>query len=421
MLTPTSDNAQDARYLLDAEQDARVPLAPTTTELAYLEGAFPFNRRDPLMPRSLVVAPGADRIRLAIATAMAAAALLAAAALAGCGLPADATELAGVRVVPIHSPSDKIVGQETAVLTPAPNVPAPITRTHATRVIVNLDVTEQAMRLADGVEYTMWTFGGTVPGTFIRVREGDFVEMHLRNAANSTMPHNIDLHAVTGPGGGAAASLTLPGHETVFTFTAMNPGLYVYHCATSPVPMHMANGMYGMILVEPKAGLTKVDREYYVMQSEFYTKGKFGEPGMQSLDMEKGIDENPTYVVFNGSVGALIGDKALQAKVGERVRLFVGDAGPNLTSSFHVIGEVFDNVYTEGGTVTTQHNVQTTLIPAGGSAIVEFGVEKSGNLILVDHSIFRAFNKGALGMLHVTGTDDTRVFAAVKGSTPATR
>ena len=177
------------------------------------------------------------------------------------------------------------------------------------------------------------------------------------------MPHNIDLHAVTGPGGGAKASLTLPGQESVFTFTAMNPGLFVYHCATSPVPMHMANGMYGMILVEPKAGLPKVDREFYVMQSEFYTKGKFGEHGMQTLDMDKGIDEKPTYVVFNGSVGALTGDKALQAKVGERVRLFVGDAGPNLTSSFHVIGEIFDNVYTEGGSVATQHNVQTTLDP----------------------------------------------------------
>ena len=313
----------------------------------------------------------------------------------------------------IRTASEAVSGEEVATLTAAPNVPPPITRTHATKVIVNLDIIEKPMRLADGVDYAMWTFGGTVPGSFIRVREGDLVELHLKSAANSTMPHNIDLHAVTGPGGGAHASLTLPGHESVFTFSAMNPGLFIYHCATSPVPMHMANGMYGMILVEPKAGLPKVDHEFYVMQSEFYTKGKFGDPGMQSLDMEKGIDEKPTYVVFNGSVGALTGDHALQAKVGERVRLFVGDAGPNLTSSFHVIGEVFDNVYSEGGSVATQHNVQTTLIPAGGSTIVEFGVEKSGDLILVDHSIFRAFNKGALGMLHVSGPDDARVFAAV--------
>jgi nitrite reductase (NO-forming) len=357
--------------------------------------------------------------RLLIAFAVALAGVLATVGLIGCGTTAEARVAGDRATVPVRMPSDEIVGTETAVLTAAPSVPAPITRTHATKVIVNLDVTEKTMRLADGVDYTMWTFGGSVPGTFIRVREGDLVELHLKNAAKSTMPHNIDLHAVTGPGGGAHASLTMPGHETVFTFTAMNPGLYVYHCATSPVPMHIANGMYGMILVEPKAGLPKVDREYYVMQSEFYTPGKFGDPGLQSLDMQKGIDEKPTYVVFNGSVGALTGANALKARVGERVRLFVGDAGPNLVSSFHVIGEVFDNVYTEGGTIASQHNVQTTLIPAGGSAIVEFGVEKAGDLVLVDHSIFRAFNKGALGILSVAGDDDARVFAAVKGSAPA--
>jgi nitrite reductase (NO-forming) len=317
--------------------------------------------------------------------------------------------------VPVRTPSDAIVGQEVAMLTAAPNVPPPITRTHATRVIVNLDVTEARMRLADSAEYTMWTFGGTVPGRFIRVREGDLVELHLRNAASSTMPHNIDLHAVTGPGGGAKASLTIPGHESVFTFTAMNPGLFVYHCATSPVPMHMANGMYGMILVEPREGLPKVDREFYVMQSEFYTRGAFGDHGLQELDMDKGVEERPTYVVFNGSVGAMTGDRALQARVGERVRLFVGNAGPNLTSSFHVIGEVFDNVYTEGGSTAVEHDVQTTSIPAGGSAIVDFGVEQPGDLVIVDHAIFRAFNKGALGLLHVTGTQNPSVFAAIKG------
>ena len=316
--------------------------------------------------------------------------------------------------IPIHVPSDEIVGQETAILTDAPNVPPAITRDHATKVIVNLEVIEKKMRLADGVEYTMWTFGGSVPGKFIRVREGDLVEMHLTNSASSTMPHNIDIHAVTGPGGGAKTSLTMPGGESIFTVTAMNPGLFVYHCATSPVPMHMANGMYGMILVEPKDGLAKVDREFYVMQSEFYTKGAFGAKGLQELDMQKGIDEKPTYVVFNGSTDAITGDKALKAKAGDRVRIFVGDAGPNLTSSFHVIGEIFDNVYEEGGSVA-QHNVQTTLIPAGGASIVEFGVENPGDLILVDHSIFRAFNKGTLGMIKVEGRQNSKVFAAVKG------
>ena len=337
--------------------------------------------------------------------------IVATAAVAGIG---KSGRDAGYSLIPIHTPSDEIVGQEIAQTTDAPNVPAPITRTHATKVIVNLEVIEKKMRLADGVEYTMWTFGGSVPGKFIRVREGDLVEMHLKNNASSTMPHNIDMHAVTGPGGGAKTSLTLPGHESIFTFTAMNPGLFVYHCATSPVPMHMANGMYGMILVEPKEGLAPVDREFYIMQSEFYTKGAFGAKGLQQLDMDKGIAERPTYVVFNGSVDGVMGEKALKAKVGDRVRIFFGDAGPNLTSSFHVMGEVFDNVYTEGGTVA-QHDVQTTMVPAGGATIVEFGVENPGELMFADHSIFRAFNQGALGMMMVTGKQNPKVFAAVKG------
>ena len=298
-----------------------------------------------------------------------------------------------------------IIGSEKAKLTIAPNVPPPITRKHATKVIVHLETSEVRGRLADGVEYTFWTFGGVVPGKFIRIREGDLVEFHLHNRPDSRMPHNIDLHAVTGPGGGATSSFTAPGHTSVFSFKALNPGLYVYHCATAPVGMHIANGMYGLILVEPEGGLPKVDREYYVMQSEFYTKGRHGEAGYQPFSMEKAVDERADYVVFNGSVGALIGDNALRAKTGERVRLFVGNGGPNLVSSFHVIGEVFDKVYVEGGTLINR-NVQTTLVPAGGAAIVEMEMQVPGHNILVDHSIFRAFNKGALGMLEVAEDDE---------------
>ncbi len=228
---------------------------------------------------------------------------------------------------------------EQAILTPAPNVPPPITRKHASKVIINLEVKEITKHLADGVDYVFWTFGGDVPGSFIRIREGDFVEFHLNNAPDSKMPHNIDLHAVTGPGGGAAASFTAPGHSSQFSFMALNPGLYVYHCATAPVGMHIANGMYGLILVEPKEGLPPVNREFYVMQGEFYTAGKFGEEGLQPFDLEKAVDERPSYVVFNGAVGALSGDKALKANVGEKIRFFVGNGGPNLVSSFHIIGE----------------------------------------------------------------------------------
>ena len=304
-----------------------------------------------------------------------------------------------------------VQGVETAVLAQAPNVPPPITRKHPAKVIVNLEVKEVTKRLADGVDYVFWTFGGDVPGSFIRIREGDFVEFHLNNHQDSKMPHNIDLHAVTGPGGGAASSFTAPGHSSQFSFKALNPGLYVYHCATAPVGMHVGNGMYGLILVEPKDGLPPVDREYYVMQGDFYTVGRYGEEGLQQFDMMKAIDEKPTYVVFNGSVGSLVGDKAITAKVGERVRLFVGNGGPNLVSSFHVIGEIFDNVYQEGGVVASQHQVQTTMIPAGGSAMVDFKVEVPGTYILVDHSLFRAFNKGALGMLKVDGPANQIVYS----------
>ena len=306
----------------------------------------------------------------------------------------------GVRADEKSAATLEVVGEEIAVLTTAPDVPPPITRKHATKVIVNLETKELPGRLSDGVEYLFWTFGGVVPGKFIRVREGDLVEFHLHNHPDSRMPHNIDLHAVTGPGGGATSSFTAPGRTSVFSFKAINPGLYVYHCATAPVGMHIANGMYGLILVEPEEGLPEVDREYYVMQSEFYTKGNHGEAGYQPFSMEKALREDADYVVFNGAVGSMVGDAALPAKPGERLRLFVGNGGPNLVSSFHVIGEVFDKVYVEGGTLVNR-NVQSTLIPAGGSAIVEMVMQVPGVNILVDHSIFRAFNKGALGMIRV--------------------
>ncbi|MBP7973813.1 MAG: nitrite reductase, copper-containing [Kaistella sp.] len=308
----------------------------------------------------------------------------------------------------------KVSGEtETQQKVNPPTVPAPVGDRAAKKVIVHLEATEEEGELADGVTYKFWTFNSTVPGTFIRIRVGDEVELHLKNASNSVMPHNIDLHAVNGPGGGAEATNVAPGKTAIFNFKALNPGLYVYHCAAAPVPMHIANGMYGLILVEPAGGLPKVDREYYIMQSEFYTKGKTDEKGLQDFDQDKGVDENPTYVVFNGKKNALMGDKMLEAKVGETVRLYVGNAGPNLASSFHVIGEIFDRVYVEGGSKINE-NVQTTLIPAGGAVIVEFKVEEPGEYVLVDHSIFRAFNKGAIGKLKVTGEKNPQVYNKVQ-------
>ncbi|MDR3387298.1 MAG: copper-containing nitrite reductase [Rudaea sp.] len=297
-----------------------------------------------------------------------------------------------------------------AVLTNPPNVPAPTFRNYPAKVIVELEVIEKEMPISEGVTYTFWTFGGTVPGKFIRVRQGDTVELHLKNNPNNKMPHNIDLHGVTGPGGGAASTFTAPGHESQFTFKALNQGIYVYHCATAPVGMHIANGMYGLILIEPPEGLPPVDHEYYVMQGDFYTTGKYREKGLQPFDMEKAIDEKPTYVLFNGAEGSLTGDKALTAKTGQTVRIFVGNGGPNLVSSFHIIGEIFDRVQQEGGT-HPQENVQTTLIPSGGAAIVQFHTEVPGSYVLVDHSIFRAFNKGALAILRVDGPENKTIYS----------
>ena len=305
------------------------------------------------------------------------------------------------------------VSQEMlAELTAPPDVPRAIGRRKAKKLIVNMEILEKEGTMTDGTTYNYWTFGGTVPGSFIRTRVGDEVEFTLSNHPDNKLPHNIDLHAVTGPGGGATSSFVAPGHEKKFNFKTLNEGLYVYHCATAPVGMHVANGMYGLILVEPEGGLPQVDKEYYIMQGDFYTKGENGDPGLQPFDMQKAVDEDADYVVFNGSVGALTGDNAITAEVGETVRLYVGNGGPNLVSSFHVIGEIFDKVWVEGGN-SINENVQTTLIPAGGAAIVEFRVDVPGTFILVDHSIFRAFNKGALGMLKVNGEENKTIYSGV--------
>ncbi len=297
-----------------------------------------------------------------------------------------------------------------AALTSPPFVPPPTNRKHPAKVVVELEVLEKEMPISEGVSYTFWTFGGTVPGSFIRVRQGDTVEFHLKNHPSSKMPHNIDLHGVTGPGGGAASSFTAPGHQSRFTFKALNEGIYVYHCATAPVGMHVANGMYGLILVEPPQGLPKVDKEYYVMQGDFYTTGRYREKGLQPFDMEKAIDEKATYVLFNGAEGAMTGEKAITANVGETVRLYVGNGGPNLVSSFHVIGAIFEEVRYEGGT-NIQKNVQTTLIPAGGAAVVTFKAKVPGSYVLVDHSLTRAFNKGALAILKINGPENKAIYS----------
>jgi nitrite reductase (NO-forming) len=290
------------------------------------------------------------------------------------------------------------------------DLPGPLTRRPPTTARVDLEAVEVVGRLDDDTTYPYWTFNGQVPGPFIRLRVGDTVEVHVKNQPTSRMIHSVDFHAATGPGGGAILTQTPPGEVRVFTFQALNPGLYVYHCATPMVAHHVTSGMYGLILVEPEGGLPPVDREFYVMQGELYTQRPFGQHGPQEFSLEKLLAERAEYLVFNGAVGALTQAHPLEARVGETVRLFFGVGGPNYTSSFHVIGEIFDRVYQQAAlTAPPLTDVQTTLVPAGGVAVVEFTVEVPGRYILVDHALAR-LERGLVGFLLVQGTENLKVF-----------
>jgi nitrite reductase (NO-forming) len=293
---------------------------------------------------------------------------------------------------------------------PAPQIAPPIDRTEPAYVKFDLTTQKVTAQMADGVAYEYWTFNGTVPGPMLRVREGDTVEIDLHNSADAGVTHSIDLHAVTGPGGGAKVMQVAPGQDGAFRFQALNPGVYVYHCATPMVAQHIASGMYGMIVVEPKAGLPKVDHEFYLMQGDFYLQGQRGDTGLRAFDLNKMLDEQPDYVLFNGAVGSLTGDNALQANVGDTIRVFFGDGGPNLTSSFHIIGAIFDRVYPEGSlTSTPETNVQTTHVSTGGATMVEYTAKVPGTYNIVDHSLGR-MEKGAAAQIVINGPANPEIF-----------
>jgi nitrite reductase (NO-forming) len=301
---------------------------------------------------------------------------------------------------------------------PLPYPAMPVNRNFPTTVQVELEAKPVTALLNDGVGYKYWTYNGTVPGPMIRVRQGDTVEVTLKNSLDSPVSHSIDSHGVTGPGGGGKVSQTPPGGTSRFRFKALNPGVYIYHCATPMIPYHLGHGLYGLMVVEPPGGWPKVDREFYVVQGDFYLAGDPAQQGVHEAVVDKMVKETPDYVVFNGSVGALSKENALKAKVGETVRIFFGVAGPNTTSSFHVIGEIMDTVYPEGASEAL-HNIQSTFVPAGGATIVEFKLEVPGTYILVDHSLGR-LPKGAAGFLDVEGPANPEVFQSVQaGSSSA--
>ncbi|MGO8918951.1 MAG: copper-containing nitrite reductase [Stellaceae bacterium] len=282
-----------------------------------------------------------------------------------------------------------------------------------TTVRVDLEAVERVGRLDTHTTYDFWTFNGKVPGPMLRVRVGDTVELHLKNDKDDMMSHSIDLHAVNGTGGGAALTEVDPGEEKGFIFKALTPGLYVYHCATPMVANHISNGMYGLILVEPPGGLPKVDHEFYIMQGELYTNAPFGTAGLQETNIDKLVDERPEYFTFNGAVGALTAEHPLHSKVGDTVRIFFGDGGPNFTSSFHVIGQIFDRAFEDGAiTSAPLTGAQTISVPPGSAAMVEFTTKVPGKYTIVDHALSR-LEKGLAGSLIVDGPEQPDIYRAV--------
>jgi nitrite reductase (NO-forming) len=316
--------------------------------------------------------------------------------------------MVGQFLVTPQPPAQTVV--EADISLQSTEVPQPIGKREPQTVRVDLVTVELEGRLAEGTTFGYWTFNGKVPGPLLRVRVGDTVEVHLKNAEGSGMVHSVDFHAATGPGGGAASTQANPGETKTVKFKALVPGLYVYHCATPMVAHHIANGMYGLILVEPEGGLPPVDREFYVMQGEIYTAQPFGQHGSLDFDVEKLLAERPEYFVFNGSVGALSKLHPLQAKVGETVRFFFGVGGPNFTSSFHLIGEIFDKVYNLGGVLSEPlRGIQTVTVPPGGAVITEAKLDVPGNYTLVDHALSRA-ERGLVGILHVEGAANPEIY-----------
>ncbi len=319
---------------------------------------------------------------------------------------AKADKAAPAQAAPAPLPPPKAEAVSIALSPTA--VPAPVGERAPTLVKYRIETVELEGKLDDGTTFTYWTFGRKVPGPMLRVKHGDTVELTLANAADSKAVHSIDLHAVTGGHGGGELQVP-PGQERTFRFKALNPGLYVYHCATASVPHHISAGMYGMILVEPEKGLAPVDREFYVMQGDLYTTHAAGTKGHQAFSHERASDELPTYYTFNGAVGALTKEHKMEAMVGETVRIFFGVGGPNKVSSFHVIGEIFDTVYAEGSLSSTKKDIQTTLVAPGGATAVELKLEYPGTFVLVDHALSRV-GKGAAAALHVSGPADGAIY-----------
>lgn len=345
-------------------------------------------------------------------------AFLAEGELPAAGIPADAS------VIPAFVPKAELspAPADEVNVSYAPAVPPAATRTTPAIVDVRFTVVEgvTAVDPETGVEYETWgykidgddTVATGTPGPMIRARVGDIFRFTITNPAGNTHPHNVDFHAVTGQGGGAADTTVAPGETTTIEARMLYPGMFMYHCAYGDVPLHISHGMFGGILVDPAEPLPPVDHELYVVQSEYYTTSS--EAGLVETDRTAITDEAPTFVVFNGAKGALAGDNAPHIGVGERVRIYFINAGLNLDSNFHPIGSHWDVVYREAALLNAPlRGSQTTLVPAGGGTVVELIGQVPSTILLVDHALARTFDKGALAQIVVDGPADPEIFEAL--------
>ena len=324
----------------------------------------------------------------------------------------DSSHMAMPARVTQESATEQSVPQNAVDIVRDPaDLPPPVGKRDPQIVRVSLVAQELEGKLDPvlGATYEYWTFNGKVPGPMIRVRQGDTIELTLKNDGR-LVSHSIDLHAALGPGGGMDLTEAKQGESRTFTFKALIPGVFVCHCGTNLAAQHISNGMYGLIVVEPPEGLPRVDREFYVMQGEIYTVEDIGGSGHQKMSLDKLMNERPEYFVFNGAVGALTAQHPIHANVGETVRLFFGVGGPNLISSPHVIGQVLTRVYDEGSfTSPPLANVQTTVVPPGGATVMEIKPLVPGSYKLVDHALVRVA-RALIGSIEVSGPPHPELF-----------
>ncbi|MDH3753209.1 MAG: plastocyanin/azurin family copper-binding protein [Acidimicrobiia bacterium] len=305
----------------------------------------------------------------------------------------------------------------------APDVPPPIERSDQRVFDVHLEVLEGVCPLdpENNVSFDMWGYRvegddevvcGS-PGPILRGRVGDLARITLTNLLDNNNPHNIDFHAVTGQGGGAADLTVAPGETATIEVRLLYPGAFMYHCAFGDVPEHIAHGMYGMFIVDPEEPLPEAEHEWAVMQSEWYVTEP-DETGLVELDRDAMFAEEPSFVTFNGRTDALVGDNALRMQVGERARIYMVNEGLNLDSNWHPIGSHWDTVYPEAATHPVNNVIrgsQSTLVVAGGGTVTELIGQVPSTIILVDHALVRTFYKGAIGQVIVEGEANEEIFS----------